>query len=139
MPTTPSTFSKIRAEHYWGTPITKEESCMRSIDIHAHLTPQCFWRATEGGGDSHTLRREQDARGQQYAVVGSHRGQLPPRARWTPEERLADMNSLVRLSYLGFRHNPFYIRAFVDWFACAIPVKRMTRAMKVPTPSRELF
>ena len=20
---------------------------MRSIDIHAHLTPQCFWRATE--------------------------------------------------------------------------------------------
>ena len=22
---------------------------MRSIDIHAHLTPQCFWRATETG------------------------------------------------------------------------------------------
>jgi predicted TIM-barrel fold metal-dependent hydrolase len=20
---------------------------MRSIDIHAHLTPQCFWKATE--------------------------------------------------------------------------------------------
>jgi hypothetical protein len=24
---------------------------MRSIDIHAHLTPQCFWRATESSGD----------------------------------------------------------------------------------------
>ena len=67
---------------------------MRSIDIHAHLTPQCFWRATENGGDWHTLRREQDERGQQLAVVGSSRSPLPPRARWTPEERLADMDSL---------------------------------------------
>src|SRR6266446_6352257 len=80
---------------------------MRAIDIHAHLTPQCFWRATEDGGDWHTLRREQDARGRQYAVVGSHRGQLPPRARWTPEERLADMDSLgvdihVLSPYSGF-------------------------------------
>lgn len=80
---------------------------MRSIDIHAHLTPQCFWRATEGGGDWHTLRREQDARGREYAVVGRHRGQLPPRARWTPEERLADMDSLgvdihVLSPYSGF-------------------------------------
>ena len=36
---------------------------MRSIDVHAHLTPQCFWQATENGGDWHTLRRETDARG----------------------------------------------------------------------------
>lgn len=80
---------------------------MRSIDIHAHLTPQCFWRATEAGGNWHTLRREQDARGREYAVVGSHRGQLPPRTRWTPEERLADMDSLgvdihVLSPYSGF-------------------------------------
>ena len=85
---------------------------MRSIDIHAHLTPQCFWRATEGGGDWHTLRREQDARGREYAVVGSHRGQLPPRARWTPEERLADMDSLgvdihVLSPYSGFYNYEF--------------------------------
>jgi aminocarboxymuconate-semialdehyde decarboxylase len=80
---------------------------MRSIDIHAHLTPQCFWRATENGGDWHTLRREQDERGQQLAVVGSSRSPLPPRARWTPEERLADMDSLgvdihVLSPYSGF-------------------------------------
>ncbi len=23
---------------------------MRSIDVHAHLTPPCFWQATEKGG-----------------------------------------------------------------------------------------
>jgi aminocarboxymuconate-semialdehyde decarboxylase len=80
---------------------------MRSIDIHAHLTPQCFWRATANGGDWHTLRREQDARGREYAVVGRARQALPPRARWTPAERLADMDSLgvdvhVLSPYSGF-------------------------------------
>lgn len=67
---------------------------MRSIDVHAHLTPQCFWRATENGGDWHTIRREQDASGGEIAVVGGRRQSLPPRARWTPEQRLADMDSL---------------------------------------------
>src|SRR5918992_5132434 len=80
---------------------------MRSIDIHAHITPQCFWKATEGGGSWHILRREQDARGRQIAVIGGHRSLLPPKARWTPEERLADMDSLgvdvhVLSPYSGF-------------------------------------
>ncbi len=80
---------------------------MRSIDIHAHLTPQCFWKATENGGDWHTVRREKDERGQDWAIVGSGRQSLPPRARWTPEERLADMDSLgvemqVVSPYVGF-------------------------------------
>jgi len=80
---------------------------MRSIDIHAHLTPQCFWRATEDGGAWHTITREKDARGAETAVVGGHRQLLPPRARWTPEERLADMASLgvdvhVVSPYVGF-------------------------------------
>ena len=67
---------------------------MRSIDIHAHHTPQCCWRATEGTGDWHTPRREQDARGREYAVAGRRRQQPPPRTRWTLEEPLADMDSL---------------------------------------------
>ena len=80
---------------------------MRSIDVHAHLTPQCFWQATENGGNWHTLRREKDERGQEIAVVGSGRQVLPPRAKWTPEERLADMDSLgvdvhVVSPYVGF-------------------------------------
>jgi aminocarboxymuconate-semialdehyde decarboxylase len=80
---------------------------MRSIDVHAHLTPQCFWQATEKGGDWHTLKREKDERGQENAIVGGRRQVLPPRARWTPEERLADMDSLgvdvhVVSPYVGF-------------------------------------
>jgi aminocarboxymuconate-semialdehyde decarboxylase len=80
---------------------------MRSIDVHAHLTPQCFWRATENGGDWHTLKRETDARGMEYALVGGRRQALPPRAKWTPEQRLADMDSLgvdvhVVSPYVGF-------------------------------------
>ena len=69
---------------------------MRNIDIHAHLTPQCFWRATDDGGNWHTLRREQDANGRPILVSGTGRGQLPPKASWTPEQRLADMDSLER-------------------------------------------
>src|SRR2546422_3114498 len=80
---------------------------MRSIDVHAHLTPQCFWQATEKGGDWHSLKREKDERGQECAIVGSRRQVLPPRAKWTPEERLADMDSLgvdvhVVSPYVGF-------------------------------------
>src|SRR2546421_3855226 len=80
---------------------------MRSIDVHAHLTPQCFWQATEKGGDWHTLKREKDERGQEIAIIGGRRQVLPPRARWTPQERLADMDSLgvdvhVVSPYVGF-------------------------------------
>jgi aminocarboxymuconate-semialdehyde decarboxylase len=87
--------------------MTTQEGAMRSIDIHAHITPQCFWQATGGKGDWHTLRREQDARGRQYAIAGGRRQELPPKARWTPEERLADMDSLgvdihVLSPYSGF-------------------------------------
>ena len=80
---------------------------MRTIDFHAHLTPQCFWYATEGSGDWHSLRRENDARGREILVVGDRRGQLPPKSSWTPEQRLSDMDSLgvdihVVSPYSGF-------------------------------------
>ena len=53
---------------------------MRSIDIHAHLTPQCFIRAMQTGKVWHGIQ------------PGTMR--IAPRAIWTPEQRLADMNSL---------------------------------------------
>jgi aminocarboxymuconate-semialdehyde decarboxylase len=85
---------------------------MRSIDIHAHLTPQCFWRATENGGAWHTIRREKNAQGAEVALVGGRPQPLPPRARWNPEERLADMDSLgvdvhVLSTYVGFYNYQF--------------------------------
>ena len=80
---------------------------MRSIDIHAHLTPQCFWRSTDNGGDWHSITREQSVRGHELAVIAGSRSDLPPRARFTPEQRLADMDSLgvdihVLSPYSGF-------------------------------------
>lgn len=80
---------------------------MRSIDFHAHLTPQRFWRATAENGDWHGLTRERDARGREILVAGDRRGQLPPKSSWTPEQRLSDMDSLgvdvhVVSPYSGF-------------------------------------
>ena len=56
---------------------------MRAIDIHAHITPEGYVRATELGeswygmtADSFPIQRDN------------------PKTIWTPEERLADMNSL---------------------------------------------
>ena len=54
---------------------------MRSIDMHAHLTPQCFQQAIKDTGEWHGMKGD--------------RGELNnPRNVWTPEQRLGDMNSL---------------------------------------------
>jgi aminocarboxymuconate-semialdehyde decarboxylase len=54
---------------------------MRAIDIHAHLTPQCFQRAVLAG--------------QAWHGMTSAEGELfNPMNAWTPAQRLADMDSL---------------------------------------------
>ena len=54
---------------------------MRSIDIHAHSTPQCFQRVVLAGRDWHGMTA---ADGELFN----------PRNAWTPEQRIADMDSL---------------------------------------------
>lgn len=56
---------------------------MRSIDIHAHISPEGYIRAAEKGQDWHGLK-----------VDNSGIVNFNPRTTWTPEQRLADMNSL---------------------------------------------
>ena len=56
---------------------------MRTIDIHAHISPQGFIDAMNAGMDWHGITSE---------AVPAHRHN--PRTTWTPEERLADMDSL---------------------------------------------
>ena len=56
---------------------------MRTIDIHAHISPEGFVQAFQSRGTWH----------------GMEAGSVPntlynPRTTWTPEERIADMNSL---------------------------------------------
>lgn len=54
---------------------------MRSIDMHAHLTPLCFQHAVSTAGEWHGMKAD--------------RGELNnPKNIWTPDQRLADMDSL---------------------------------------------
>ena len=56
---------------------------MRSIDIHAHISPEAYIRAVEAGQEW-------------YGISGlSHEfHRMVPRTMWTPEQRLDDMDSL---------------------------------------------
>ena len=53
---------------------------MRSIDIHAHLWPQCYLQTVAKGKDWHGLKGEMGAQN--------------PKSTWTPTQRIADMDSL---------------------------------------------
>ena len=56
---------------------------MRTIDIHAHITPEGYVNAYRSGGTWHGL-----------AAGDVSNVQYNPRTTWTPQERIADMNSL---------------------------------------------
>lgn len=56
---------------------------MRTIDIHAHITPEGYVKATAKGESWHGMTAD---------ALSIHRNN--PKTSWTPEERLADMNSL---------------------------------------------
>ena len=56
---------------------------MRPIDIHAHISPAPFLQAMAQGRDWHGITAD---------AWPSHRSN--PRTMWTPEQRLADMDSL---------------------------------------------
>jgi len=66
---------------------------MKSIDIHAHLVPRSLWRATEAGRAWHGFRHEP---GEGVGTVfgnGLRSTFSSPKVRFTPEERLADMDA----------------------------------------------
>jgi len=66
---------------------------MRSIDVHAHLMPQSLWRTVAGGRDWYGTRYE-PGEGLGATVTNGRRSQIStPKVRFTPEERLADMDA----------------------------------------------
>ena len=65
---------------------------MRTIDIHAHLMPQCFWNAVTGGGDWYGMTFQSQP-GNGFTISNGKRdGITNPLLRSTPEERIADMD-----------------------------------------------
>ena len=66
---------------------------MRHIDVHAHLAPQILWQAFERGQVWHGM--EHETRGEAEFIVGNGKRILinSPKIRYTPEQRLADMDA----------------------------------------------
>jgi aminocarboxymuconate-semialdehyde decarboxylase len=66
---------------------------MRTIDIHAHLLPQSLWHAAASGREWYGTRFE-PGDGLGATVTNGKRSRIQtPKARFTPEERLADMDA----------------------------------------------
>ena len=66
---------------------------MRSIDIHAHVVPQSLWKAIDARAEWHGFRHE-PGEGLGTVVGGGMRtGFTSPKVRYTPEERLKDMDA----------------------------------------------
>ncbi len=65
---------------------------MPTIDIHAHLMPQCFWNAVSDGGDWFGMTYEPEPGNGVTVSNGKRDGVTSPLLRSTPEERIADMD-----------------------------------------------
>jgi aminocarboxymuconate-semialdehyde decarboxylase len=81
---------------------------MRTIDVHAHVVPQSLWRAVEAGAPWHGFRHEP---GEGLGTVvgnGKRTSFTSPKVRFTPEERLRDMDAQkVDVQVLSI-HTPFF-------------------------------
>jgi len=81
---------------------------MRTIDIHAHLVPRSLWQAADSGREWHGFRHE-PGEGLGTVVGGGKRTQFTsPKVRFTPEQRLGDMDAQgVDVQVLSI-HTPFF-------------------------------
>ena len=82
---------------------------MRSIDIHAHVVPRAVWQAAEAGREWYGFRHQAgDGLGTFLGGNGKRTGFTSPKVRFTPEERLADMDAQgVDVQVLSI-HTPFF-------------------------------
>src|SRR4029450_11297674 len=81
---------------------------MKTIDIHAHLVPRSLWQAVASGRGWHGFRHEPgDGIG---AMLGGGRRTSfsSPKVRFTPEERLKDMDAQGVDVQVVSIHTPFF-------------------------------
>jgi aminocarboxymuconate-semialdehyde decarboxylase len=82
---------------------------VRTIDVHAHLVPSGVWEAAAGGRrDWYGYRHEPGDGLGTFVADGKRTGFTSPKVRFTPEERLADMDAQgVDVQVLSV-HTPFF-------------------------------
>ena len=73
---------------------------MRSIDIHAHITPEACLEAMVTKKGWHCLSSEQ---------IGRRFNNYTPRGMWNPEDRIKDMDSLGEM-FMYSQHIRFFMR-----------------------------
>src|SRR2546425_13100265 len=79
--------SSTRLSRWYCTPI------MKTIDIHAHLVPRSLWQAVDARRDWYGFRHEAGD-GLGTMLGNGKRTQFnSPKVRFTPEERLKDMDA----------------------------------------------
>ena len=81
---------------------------MRAIDIHAHLVPQSLWRAADAGKPWYGYRHEP---GEGIGTIlgdGKRFGFTSPKVRFTPEERIQDMDAQGVDVQVVSIHTPFF-------------------------------
>ncbi|HEV8585881.1 MAG TPA: amidohydrolase family protein [Methylomirabilota bacterium] len=81
---------------------------MRSIDIHAHLVPQSMWRAVEAGKEWYGWRHQPGEGLGTMEATGKRITFNSPKVRFTPEERLADMDAQHVDMQVVSIHTPFF-------------------------------
>jgi aminocarboxymuconate-semialdehyde decarboxylase len=80
---------------------------MRTIDIHAHVIPRSLWKAVDAGQDWYGFRHEAGA-GLGTIMGCGKRTTLPtPKMRYTPEQRLKDMDAQGTDVQVLSTHTPF--------------------------------
>ena len=80
---------------------------MKTIDIHAHIVPDSFWRAKDAQKDWHGFKHEAGDGLGAVVACGMRTTFTTPKVRYTLEERLADMDEQkVDVQVLSI-HTPF--------------------------------
>ncbi len=81
---------------------------MRTIDIHAHLVPRSLWRAADARQDWFGFRHEPGAGVGSVVGGGKLTHFTSPKVRFTPDERLKDMDTQgVDVQVISI-HTPFF-------------------------------
>jgi len=81
---------------------------MRAIDIHAHLVPKSLWQAADAGKEWYGFRHEPGDGVGTMVGDGKRTHFASPKVRFTPEERLKDMDTQgVDVQVISI-HTPFF-------------------------------